>query len=85
MARAEASSGDRPRGVVVFEALNDGRVFDGLRGDFHFDPVAHRELYKILAELARDVGEHLVTIEYLHPKHSAGQNGYDFSFDFYGI
>ena len=47
--------------------------------------VSRKDPDKVHAELARDVGEHLVTIEYLRPKHSAGQNGYDFSFDFYGI
>ena len=84
-ARAEAASGYGFGGVVVLESVNDARLFDVLRGHFHFNSIAHRELDKVFAEFARNVGKHLMTVEYFHPEHCPGQNCYDFSLDFYGI
>src|SRR6478736_2510500 len=72
----------RRRGVHITQAESDPGLVEIVRAHLHFDGVAGGDLDEMLAELARDVGQHDMTVGQLHAKHRSREYGDDLAFDF---
>ncbi len=79
---ASATGTTRATGI---EAIDDASLFRVVRRHFQFHAVTGDEPDETLAHLARDVGEHEVTVFQFDPEHGAGKDGVNGAFEFYGF
>jgi len=81
--RSKATTWGIAIGCGVAKTVDDACLIEIVRGHLHFDRVSCSDLDEMLTKLSRDVRKHLVPVRELHTEHGAGQNRYDFAFDFY--
>ena len=68
--------------LSIAQAVNNACLIKIIGTHLHLYGVARSDLNEVLAELTRDVREHLVSVSQFDAKHSARQDSYDFAFDF---
>jgi hypothetical protein len=66
----------------VAQAVNNACLIKIIGTHLHLYGVARSDLNEVLAELTRDVREHLVSVSQFDAKHSAWEDSYDLAFDF---